>query len=90
MDKKGFMLGILTSSKRIFSKRLYEEGKIKAYVYQSRSVELTTKGYHNNSYCTWLNSFMFSAGVAFQVFHHARRLVTASSSVTFVHNIVPE
>jgi hypothetical protein len=49
MDKKGFMLGILTSSKRIFSKRLYEEGKIKAYIYQSRSVALTTKGYYNKA-----------------------------------------
>jgi hypothetical protein len=32
MDEKGFMLGVLTRSKRIFSKRLYEEGKIKAYI----------------------------------------------------------
>jgi hypothetical protein len=31
MDEKGFMLGVLTRSKRIFSKRLYEEGKIKAH-----------------------------------------------------------
>jgi hypothetical protein len=75
MDKTGFMLGIFTSSKRISSKRLHKEGKIKAYIYQSRSVELTIKGYHNNSYCTWLNSLMFSAGVAFHVFHHARLYV---------------
>ncbi|KAF2832717.1 hypothetical protein CC86DRAFT_425334 [Ophiobolus disseminans] len=32
MDKKGCMLGILTCSKRIFSKRLYEEGNIKAHI----------------------------------------------------------
>jgi hypothetical protein len=31
MDKKGFMLGVLTRSKRVFSRRLYEEGKIKAH-----------------------------------------------------------
>ncbi|KAF1361313.1 hypothetical protein EJ07DRAFT_111794 [Lizonia empirigonia] len=28
MDEKGCMLGILTRSKRVFSRRLYEEGKI--------------------------------------------------------------
>jgi hypothetical protein len=32
MDEKGCMLGILTRSKRVFSRRLYEEGKIKAHV----------------------------------------------------------
>jgi hypothetical protein len=32
MDEKGFMLGILTRSKRVFSRRLYEEGKIKAHI----------------------------------------------------------
>jgi hypothetical protein len=32
MDEKGFLLGILTRSKRIFSRRLYEEGKIKAHI----------------------------------------------------------
>ena len=32
MDEKGCMLGILTRSKRVFSKRLYEEGKIKAHI----------------------------------------------------------
>jgi hypothetical protein len=32
MDKKGFMLGVLTRSKRVFSRRLYEEGKIKAHI----------------------------------------------------------
>jgi hypothetical protein len=32
MDEKGFMLGVLTRSKRVFSKRLYEEGKIKAHI----------------------------------------------------------
>jgi hypothetical protein len=32
MDEKGFMLGILTRSKRVFSKILYEEGKIKAHI----------------------------------------------------------
>jgi hypothetical protein len=32
MDEKGFLLGILTRSKRVFSRRLYEEGKIKAHI----------------------------------------------------------
>jgi hypothetical protein len=32
MDEKGFMLGVLTCSKRVFSRRLYEEGKIKAHI----------------------------------------------------------
>jgi hypothetical protein len=32
MDEKGFMPGILTRSKRMFSRRLYEERKIKAHI----------------------------------------------------------
>jgi hypothetical protein len=32
MDEKGFMLGVLTRSKRVFSRRMYEEGKIKAHI----------------------------------------------------------
>jgi hypothetical protein len=32
IDEKGFMLGILTRSERVFSKRLYEEGKIKTHI----------------------------------------------------------
>jgi hypothetical protein len=32
MDEKGCMLGILTRSKRVFSRRLFEEGKIKAHI----------------------------------------------------------
>jgi hypothetical protein len=32
MDEKGFLLGILIRSKRVFSRRLYEEGKIKAHI----------------------------------------------------------
>jgi hypothetical protein len=32
MDEKGFMLGVLTRLKRVFSRRLYEEGKIKAHI----------------------------------------------------------
>jgi hypothetical protein len=32
MDEKGFMLGVLTRSKRVFSRRLYEEGKLRAYI----------------------------------------------------------
>jgi DNA-binding transcriptional regulator YhcF (GntR family) len=32
MDKKCFLLGILTRSTRVFSRRLYEEGKIKAHI----------------------------------------------------------
>jgi hypothetical protein len=32
MDEKGCMLGILTRSKRVFSRRLYEEGKINAHI----------------------------------------------------------
>jgi hypothetical protein len=30
MDKKGFLLGVVTRSKRVFSRRLYEEGKLKS------------------------------------------------------------
>jgi hypothetical protein len=29
MDKKGFLLGILTRLKRVFSRRLYEEGRLR-------------------------------------------------------------
>jgi hypothetical protein len=32
IDKKGFMLEILTRLKRVISRRLYEEGKIKAHI----------------------------------------------------------
>jgi hypothetical protein len=32
IDEKGFMLGVLTRSKRVFSRRLYEKGKIKAHI----------------------------------------------------------
>jgi hypothetical protein len=32
MDKKGFMLGVLTCLKRVFSRRLYEEGKLRAHI----------------------------------------------------------
>jgi hypothetical protein len=32
MDEKGFLLRILTRSKRIFSRRLDKEGKIKAHI----------------------------------------------------------
>jgi hypothetical protein len=32
MNEKGCMLGILTRSKQVFSKRLYEEGKIKTHI----------------------------------------------------------
>ncbi|KAF2832659.1 hypothetical protein CC86DRAFT_390650 [Ophiobolus disseminans] len=32
MDEKGFVLGVVSRSKRVFSRRLYEEGKIKAYL----------------------------------------------------------
>jgi hypothetical protein len=35
MDEKGFMLGVLTRSKRVFSRRLYKEGKIKAHIQDS-------------------------------------------------------
>jgi hypothetical protein len=32
MDEKGFMLGVLTDSKRAFSKRMYEDEKIKTHI----------------------------------------------------------
>jgi hypothetical protein len=32
MDEKGFMLGILTCLKQVFSRRMYKEGKIKAHI----------------------------------------------------------
>jgi hypothetical protein len=39
MDEKGFMLGVLTRSKRVFSRRIYVDGKIKAHI-QDGSQEL--------------------------------------------------
>jgi hypothetical protein len=41
MDEKGCMLGILTRSKRVFSRRLYEEGKIKAHIQDSNREWIT-------------------------------------------------
>jgi hypothetical protein len=41
MDEKGFMLGVLTRSKRVFSKRLYEEGKIKAHIQDGKREWIT-------------------------------------------------
>jgi hypothetical protein len=41
MDKKSFLLGILTRSKRLFSRRLYKERKIKAHI-QDGSQEFIT------------------------------------------------
>lgn len=35
MDEKGFILRVLTRSKRVLSRRLYEEGKIKAHIQDS-------------------------------------------------------
>jgi hypothetical protein len=32
MDEKSFMLEVLTRSKRVFSRRMYEEGKIEAHI----------------------------------------------------------
>jgi hypothetical protein len=32
MDEKGFMLRVLTRSKRVFSRRMYEDGKMKAHI----------------------------------------------------------
>jgi hypothetical protein len=32
MDEKGFMLGVLTCSKRVFNRTMYKEGKIKAHI----------------------------------------------------------
>jgi hypothetical protein len=32
MDEKGFMLGVLTRLKRVFSRRMYEDGKMKAHI----------------------------------------------------------
>jgi hypothetical protein len=32
MDKKGFLLGVVTRSKRVFSRRLYEEEKLKSMI----------------------------------------------------------
>jgi hypothetical protein len=41
MDEKGFMLGVLTRSKRVFSRRLYEKGKIKAHIQDSNREWIT-------------------------------------------------
>jgi hypothetical protein len=32
IDKKGFILGVLTHSKRVFSRRMYKDIKIKSYI----------------------------------------------------------
>jgi hypothetical protein len=32
IDEKGFMLGVLIRLKRVFSRRLYKKGKIKAHI----------------------------------------------------------
>ena len=32
MDEKGFLLGVVTRSKRVFSRRLYEEGKLRSLI----------------------------------------------------------
>jgi hypothetical protein len=45
IDKKGFLLGILTRSKRIFSRRLYEEGKIKAHIQDGNREWITVLAY---------------------------------------------
>jgi hypothetical protein len=34
-DEKGFLLGVVTRSKRVFSWRLYEEGKLKSMIQDS-------------------------------------------------------
>jgi hypothetical protein len=39
---------------------------IDSYIYQASPLELNTKKYRDNSYCTWLNSLKFSAGVGVQ------------------------
>jgi hypothetical protein len=41
MDEKGFMLGILTRSKRVFSRRLYEEGKLRSMIQDGKREWIT-------------------------------------------------
>jgi hypothetical protein len=41
MDEKGFMLGVLTRMKQVFSKILYEEEKIKVYIQDSNQEWIT-------------------------------------------------
>jgi hypothetical protein len=32
MDEKGFLLGVVTKSKRVFSKSVYKRGKLRSYI----------------------------------------------------------
>jgi hypothetical protein len=41
MDEKGFMLGVLTCSKRLFSRRLYKEENIRAHVQDGNRAWIT-------------------------------------------------
>jgi hypothetical protein len=41
VDEKGFLFGIVSTTKGIFSKRLYEEGKIKAHIQDGNSEWIT-------------------------------------------------
>jgi hypothetical protein len=37
IDEKGFLLGVVTRSKRVLSRRLYEEGKLKSMIQGQQS-----------------------------------------------------
>jgi hypothetical protein len=41
MDEKGFLLGVVTKSMRVFSRRPYEEGKLKAWIQDGNREWLT-------------------------------------------------
>jgi hypothetical protein len=41
MDEKGFLLGVVTRSKRVFSKRLYEEGKLRSMIQEGNREWIT-------------------------------------------------
>ena len=44
MDEKGFLLGILSKQKRVFSKREYENGEIKSMIQDGNRERITTIG----------------------------------------------
>jgi hypothetical protein len=45
MDEKNFMLGALTCSKQVFSRRMYEDGKIKAHIQDGSQEWITLLAY---------------------------------------------
>ena len=45
MDEKGFMIGVTIRSKRIFSRRQYEQGGLKQHIHDRNQEWITTIAY---------------------------------------------